>query len=157
MSNELITGEENINDLLLDIMKQNNVAFVSVGMPATNHHHHYSIEQRMTSAVEDANHSIPNIVIEQTNYNTGGPTRTLSQEEIINEWYLGRFEYQLNLRQMFEHNYLLNDSYIKAEQDRLDQRHLSLEEFKSEVMSRNRRRNDWFRNKHEKKRFIKGL
>ncbi len=81
----------------------------------------------------------------------------ITGEENINAWYFRRFEYQLNFRQMLEQQCILNDSCIKAEQDRLDQRHLSLEEFKSEVMSRNRPRNDWFRNKHEKKRFIKGL
>ncbi len=152
MSNELITGEENINDLLLDIMKQNNVTFVLARMhDATNHNYSNYTEQIMISEAEGARSPM----LHQVNYNTGGPTRTLSHEEIMNAWYFRRFEYQLNLRQMFEQQYLLNDSCIKAEQDRLDQRHLSLEEFKSEVMSRNRPRNDWFRNKHEKKKIYK--
>lgn len=168
MNNELIIGKEKINDLLLDIMKQNNVDFVSVEIHDTaNHNYSGSVEQRMINAVEDANNRLP--MLHKVHFNNGGTTRTLSSKEIINEWHSSRFEDLLNFREMFEQQFSLNpsryfdeinkrDSYhIRDREDRLDQRYLPLEEFKEEVMSRNRPRNDWFRNKHEKKRFIKGL
>lgn len=166
MSNELIIDLENTNDFLLNIMRENNVNFVCVGLPATNHYSS-SIEQKMLTVSENAREHVP--ILHQVHYNTGGPTRTLSQEELLNEWYNRMFEHQSSFRQKFEQEFMLNPSryfdeintrdshYVRDRQDRLDQRHLSQEEFQREVLSRNRPRNEWFRNKHEKKRFIKGL
>ena len=166
----LYVDKENINDFLLNIMRENNVN-VCIGMPTVNHDHFhhssYSAEQRMTDEMESAGEHIP--MLHQVHYNTGGATRTLSSEELLNEWDNRRFEDQLNIRQIFEQQFMLNPSryfdeintrdshYFRDRQDRLDQRHLSQEEFKREVLSRNRPKNDWFRRKHEKKRFMRGL
>lgn len=167
----LYVDKENINDFLLNIMRENNVN-VCIGMPTVDHDHFhhssYSAEQRMIDEMESAREHIP--MLHQVHYNTGGATRTLSSEEILNEWHRNKMlQYQLNIRKLFEDQFMLNpsryfdeintrDSYhVRDRKDRLDQRHLSQEEFQREILSRNRPRNEWFRNKHEKKRFIKGL
>lgn len=155
MSNELIIDLENTNDFLLNIMRENNVNFVYVGMHATNHYSS-SIEQKMLTASENAREHVP--ILHQVHYNTGGPTRTLSQEELLNKW---KLDFKQILQQQYLNNVLLADSFYHHvnfnDLDRLNQREITIEEFKKEILSRNRPKNNWFRRKHEKKRFIKGL
>lgn len=155
----LYVDKENINDFLLNIMRENNVN-VCIGSPTVNHDHFhhssYSAEQRMTDAMESAREHIP--ILHQVHYNTGGPTRTLSQEELLNKW---KLDFKQILQQQYLNNVLLADSFCHHvnfnDLDRLIQREITREEFKKEILSRNRPKNNWFRRKHEKKRFIKGL
>lgn len=133
-------------------MIENNVN-VCVGMTAI----HPNIEQKILIALE--NQREHTTVFNQVHYNTGGATRIFSNEEFLNECLDRMIEYRLNFKQMFEQQYLNNifadgfDRNVNFNdfKDRLDQREMSREEFKKEILSRSRPKNDWFRKKHEKK------
>ena len=153
----LYVDKENINDFLLNIMRENNVN-VCIGMPTVNHDHlhhsSYSSEQRMTDAMESAREHIP--MRHQVHYNNGRYTRTLSNEELLNKWQDEMINHELDFKQILQQEYLNNILLVDdfnyhvnfKDLDRLDQREITREEFKKEILSRSRPKNDWFRNKH---------
>lgn len=161
VANNTVFVKEKLNPILEEIMKSNGVQIVVekpiVSFDLGQASSVFSIEYK--SRQSGKSHSIAQFA-DEVSFDLLSSEARLNFNNMFEEMYIDQI---MSFQESFQHQYLgsfINSEIdgfnysrsIKAEQDRLDQRELSLEEFKKEVLSGNRPTNNWFRNKHEKKR-----
>lgn len=160
VANNTVFVKEKLNPILEEIMKSNGVEVV-VGKPVVSFDLAHDNDV-FNIGYRSRQHGKTNAIAQfadEVNFDLLSTEARQKFNNMFEQMYIDQI---MSFQESFQHQYLghyINDDFnmfnkgnIREKQDRLDQRELSLEEFKKEVLSGNRPTNNWFRNKHEKKR-----